>query len=263
MPQPRTKPDLATIGGVVMALAGIVGGLLLEGGQIKDIVQITAAIIVLGGTFGAVMVNTTMTTLKAGLLRFKQVLFEDPANPQERLETLISFAAKARRSGLVSLETEAASIDDPFFRKAMTLAIDGADLQDIQKILEVEIDLQRERVEQEAKVFESAGGYAPTIGIIGAVLGLIQVMKNLSNVAEVGHGIAVSFVATVYGVALANILFLPAANKIKARAHEEAHLRELTLQGVIGIVEGLNPKILRVKLEAFAHSPSPRAGAAA
>lgn len=263
MPAPKAKPDLATIGGALVALIGIVGGLLLEGGQIKDIVQITAAIIVLGGTLGAVMVNTPMSLLVAGARRFAQVLFQDSASAQDRLEVLIGFAAKARRNGLVSLETEASSIEDPFFRKAMTLAIDGADLQDLQKLLELEIDLQRERIEQEAKVFESAGGYAPTIGIIGAVLGLIQVMKNLSDVKEVGHGIAVSFVATVYGVALANVLFLPAANKIKARAHEEAHLRELTLHGVIGIVEGLNPKFLRMKLEAYVPPDAPTKGAAA
>ena len=145
MPKPRSKPDLATIGGLLLALVGIVGGLLLEGGQIKDIVQITAAIIVLGGTFGAVMVNTPLATLKAGLVRGGRVWFEDPASPQERLETLISFAAKARRNGLVSLETEAASIEDAFFRKAMTIAIDGADLQDLQRILELEIEPNRRR----------------------------------------------------------------------------------------------------------------------
>lgn len=253
----KYKPDLATIGGIALAAIGIVGGLLMEGGQIRDIIQVTAAVIVLGGTFGAVMVNTPMATLVAAAKRFIEVVMQPAFSCEERLEELIGFSAKARRHGLVSLENEVDSVADPFFRKAMTLAIDGSDLQDLRKVLELEIDLQQQRVEQEARVFESAGGYAPTIGIIGAVLGLIQVMKNLSDVAEVGHGIAVSFVATVYGVAIANVLFLPAANKIKARAQSEAHLRELTLEGVVGIVEGLNPKILRMKLEAFSAQPPP------
>jgi chemotaxis protein MotA len=152
----------------------------------------------------------------------------------------------------VSLEQEADLIEDPFLRKALNLAVDGTDLQELRKMLELEIALGEHRAEEEARVFEAAGGYAPTIGIIGAVLGLIQVMKNLANIDEVGHGIAVAFVATVYGVGSANILFLPAANKIKARAHHEVQAKELMLEGVAGIVEGLNPKLIRSKLEAYA-----------
>ena len=250
---PKRRPDFATIGGLLLAAAGILGGLLLEGGSLGDILQHTAAMIVLGGTFGAVMVNTPMSTLVAGLGRFSEVLFERVQDPKQRLEVLVDFATKARKQGIVSLEAELGAVEDPFLKKAVSLAIDGADLQDIRAMLDLEIGLDEHRAEQEAKVFESAGGYAPTIGIIGAVLGLIQVMKNLSNVEEVGHGIAVAFVATVYGVALSNLLFLPAANKIKARARQQAELMEMTLEGVTGIVEGMNPKLLRMKLEAFVH----------
>ncbi len=249
------RPDFATIGGLLLAAGGILGGLILEGGQMQDIVQITAAIIVVGGTLGSVMVNTPLSTLIAAAGRVGTVLFEPAHDPNQRIEVLIDFASKARKSGIVALEREVQALDDLFLKKALSLAMDGADLQDIRLMLELEMTSSENRSDQEAKVFESAGGYAPTIGIIGAVLGLIQVMKNLSDVNEVGHGIAVSFVATVYGVAMANILLLPAANKIKARAHEEVRLMELTMEGVIGIVEGMNPKLLRVKLEAFAPPP--------
>lgn len=245
------RPDFATIGGLLLAAGGILGGLILEGGQMRDIVQVTAAIIVVGGTLGSVMVNTPLSTLIAAGGRLGTVLFEPVHDPNQRIEVLIDFATKARKSGIVALEREVQALDDLFLKKALSLAMDGADLQDIRLMLELEMTSSESRSDQEAKVFESAGGYAPTIGIIGAVLGLIQVMKNLSDVNEVGHGIAVSFVATVYGVAMANIFLLPAANKIKARAHEEVRLMELTMEGVIGIVEGMNPKLLRVKLEAF------------
>lgn len=246
------RPDFATIGGLLLAAVGILGGLLLEGGQLKDVVQVTAALIVLGGTLGSVMVNTPLSTLLAAAGRMGSVLFETKHDANQRVEVLIDFATKARKAGIVALEREVQALDDPFLKKALGLAMDGADLQDIRTMLELEMTSTENRGDQEAKVFESAGGYAPTIGIIGAVLGLIQVMKNLSDVNEVGHGIAVSFVATVYGVALANIFLLPAANKIKARTHEEVRLMELTMEGVTGIVEGMNPKLLRVKLEAFA-----------
>ena len=151
----------------------------------------------------------------------------------------------------MSLEQEAFAIEDPFLKKALTLAVDSTDLLEIRKMLELEIDLDQHHVDAEAKVFECAGGYAPTVGIIGAVLGLIQVMKNLANIDEVGHGIAVSFVATVYGVGLANLFLLPAAAKIKARIHAETQHKELIVEGVAGIVEGMNPKLIRVKLESY------------
>ena len=151
----------------------------------------------------------------------------------------------------MSLEKEAATIADPFLRKALNLAVDGTDLQELRKMMELEIALSEQASDAEARVWESAGGYAPTIGIIGAVLGLIQVMKNLANIEEVGRGIAVAFVATIYGVAIANIVFLPAANKLKARAHEKTQIRELMLEGVLSIAEGLNQKLIRMKLEAY------------
>ena len=247
-----TKPDFATIGGLSLALLGIIGGLLLEKGKISDVAQYTAAIIVLGGTFGAVLVSTPLPVFIRGMKRLGSVLFEKSLSPDALIEEIIGYATKARKNGLVSLEQEADQIEDPFLRKALTLAVDGTDLQEIRKMLELEIGILEHHGDEEAKVFESAGGYAPTIGIIGAVMGLIQVMKHLEDIAEVGKGIAVAFVATVYGVGIANILLLPAATKIKARNHAAMQMKELVVEGVAGIVEGLNPKLIRSKLEAYA-----------
>ncbi len=257
---PGRRPDLATLGGLALALAGILGGLVLEDGKVKDVAQLTAAIIVLGGTLGAVMVTTPMPLLRSAAARFATVFFEANHAPGAIVEQIISYAAKARKNGIVSLETETQGIADPFLRKALNLAVDGADLQELRRMMELDIALLEQRGEAEAKVYEAAGGYAPTIGIIGAVLGLIQVMKHLANIDEVGKGIAVAFVATVYGVASANILFLPAGCKLRARMHREVEMRELMLEGVLGIAEGLNPKLIRVKLEAYA-PPAPAAKA--
>ena len=245
------KPDLATLGGLILAIGGILGGLVMEGGKVRDVAQVTAAIIVLCGTVGAVMVTTPMHTLIGAAKKLGLLFFERDQSPQAMIEEIIGYATKARKSGIVSLEQDADAIQDPFLRKALNLAVDGTDLDVIRKIMELEINMEEHHGEAEAKVFESAGGYAPTIGIIGAVLGLIQVMKNLANIEEVGHGIAVAFVATVYGVGTANIFFLPAGNKLKARMQKAIQNRELMLEGVAGIVEGLNPKLIRSKLEAY------------
>jgi chemotaxis protein MotA len=247
----RSRPDLATVAGLLLALGGIVGGLLIEGGRIKDVAQLTAALIVLGGSAGAVMVSTPAGDLKNAAGRLKDVILDSTPDLNSVIDEVIAFASQARKQGLVSLEQTAGGVEDPFLRKALSLAVDGADLQEIRGILQLEIDLEERRAEAGSKVFESAGSYAPTIGIIGAVLGLIQVMQHLANIDEVGRGIAVSFVATVYGVASANLLFLPAANKIKARAEARLQRKELILEGVLGIAEGLNPKLIRSKLEAY------------
>jgi chemotaxis protein MotA len=253
-PVPRkssSRPDIATLGGLILAFGAIVGGLVLEGGKLKDITQLTAAIIVLGGTCGAVMVSTPMNVLWGAVRRLVHVILDKSEPPEAVIEELIGYAASARRNGLVALENDAMNIQDYFLRKALNLAVDGTDLQEIRGMMQLEIELSENQALAEAKVFEAAGGYSPTIGIIGAVLGLIQVMKNLANIAEVGHGIAVAFVATVYGVGLANIVLLPAATKIKARIESETSLKELKLEGVVAIVEGMNPKLIRGKLEAY------------
>jgi chemotaxis protein MotA len=258
-PKPAAKPssrlDLATVGGIGVALLGIVGGLLLEKGSIQDIAQGTAAMIVLGGTLGAVLVTNPLPVVLRAFRGAKKILLEPVISTDETIDTMIQYSTKARKNGIVSLESEAAAIADPFMRKALGMAVDGTDLQEIKKMMEIDINLAEQSAEAEAKVWEAAGGYAPTIGIIGAVMGLIQVMKHLEDIKEVGHGIAVAFVATVYGVGSANILFLPAANKLRARMHQATLLRDMTMEGIIGIIEGLNPTLIRMKLQSFNQHP--------
>ena len=217
--------------------------------------QATAALIVLGGTFGAVLVTTPLPVVLRGFKALRGVFFEQANSAAATIDEIIGYAAKARKNGIVSLERETESVSDPFLKKALNLAVDGTDLQEMRKMMELDIAMAEQASEAEAKVWEAAGGYSPTIGIIGAVLGLIQVMKKLDDIKEVGSGIAVAFVATVYGVAAANILFLPAAAKLKARARDALLLNELMLEGVIGIVEGLNPTLIRLKLEAYNQEP--------
>jgi chemotaxis protein MotA len=253
--RPGIRLDLATLAGIALALAGIIGGLLLENGRIQDIAQATAAMIVMGGTFGAVLVTTPLPIVGRAMAGLRYVFFDRAVSTAETVETLIQFATKARRSGIVSLEEEALALPDPFLRKALGLAVDGTDLNVLRKVMEIDIQFSEQSAEEEAKVWECAGGYAPTIGIIGAVMGLIQVMKHLEDIKEVGHGIAVAFVATVYGVGSANIFFLPAANKLRARMHRTTRIMEMTLEGVLGIVEGLNPTLLRLKLDSFNDEP--------
>jgi chemotaxis protein MotA len=254
--KPSSRPDIATLGGLLLAAGCILGGLVIEGGKLTDIAQITALMIVLGGTIGAVMVTTPWKTLIRAAKYLGNVFFEQGEDPQEVIEEIIAYATKARRNSIISLEADLPNIADPFLRKALSLSVDGTDLQELRAMMELELAMQQRSGEAIAKVYESAGGYAPTIGIIGAVLGLIQVMKHLENIEEVGRGIAVAFVATVYGVASANLFFLPAGNKIKARLRDNLHVKELMLEGVCSIVEGLNPKMIRIKLEAFVEGES-------
>lgn len=246
------RPDIASFGGLVVAFGALIGGLIMDGGKISDVTQVTAAVIVLGGTLGAVMVTSPLSSLIAALGGLKRVFFEDVINMPAAIDEVVGYATKARKSSLISLEEDLEKIQDPFLKKALTLAVDGTDFNELRKMIELDLIQSEKRAEVEAKVFEAAGGYSPTIGIIGAVMGLIQVMKHLENIEEVGKGIAIAFVATVYGVAVANLFFLPAANKLKSRAQKDAQLKELLIEGVGSILEGMNPKLIRVKLEAFA-----------
>jgi len=255
--KPTTRIDIATLAGLVLGVGGIVGGLILEGGHVKEIMAPTALMIVLGGTMGAVMIMTPMNTLRGGFKALGKVFIERVESSEGMIDQIVEYSSLARKSGIVALEDIAGRIEDPFLRKALNLAVDGTDLQELRRMMELEIEIDERTSESEAKVFEGAGGYAPTIGIIGAVLGLIQVMKDLADIEKVGHGIATAFVATIYGVAFANLFFLPAAGKIKARAQQKVEIRELILEGVIGIVEGLNPKLIRTKLEAYARAEAP------
>jgi chemotaxis protein MotA len=252
-------PDLATVGGLILAFGGIAAGLIMEGGSLRDVAQVTSALIVLGGTIGAVMITTPLPVLIRAAKKLRSVFLDGVESPAKVIDEIIGYATQARKTGIASLESSAAAIQDPFMNKALGLAADGIDGARIRDIMELDIQVLEEKLEEECKVFEAAGGYAPTIGIIGAVLGLIQVMKNLANIDEVGRGIAVAFVATIYGVASANILFLPAAHKLKARARAVIQIRELILEGVLSIAAGMNQKLIRMKLDAYVEpAPAPK-----
>ena len=252
------RPDYATLAGIVLAIAGVVGGLILEKGKLQDITQFTAFLIVFGGTLGAVLVSTPPSVMKRALARSRTLLVAESSNDAQWIERIVQCAIHARRNGIVSLENKVEEFGHPFLRKGLNLAVDGVDTKEIRAMLELEMRQAEDRAERDAKVFEAAGGYSPTIGIIGAVMGLIQVMKHLENISEVGKGIAVAFVATVYGVGLANLLLLPAAMKIRARMRMEWTTCELMMEGIISIAEGLNPKLIRDKLESFLeHPPAP------
>lgn len=243
--------DKSTIGGVFLALGGILAGLLLEGGKVSQLLQPTAAMIVLGGTIGAVMVQFPLSTVVQAFKRLAWVFFDKAEDPTRLVETLVGFAQRARKNGIISLDNELSTIKDPFLKRALMLAVDGIEPEELRKMMELDLDNQAEHSEKVAQVFESAGGFAPTIGIIGAVLGLIQVMQHLSNIDEVGRGIAVAFVATIYGVGSANLFFLPSSGKLKIKGREEQILREMTVEGVVSILEGMNPRILETKLVGY------------
>ena len=259
----KTRLDSGSFLGLVFAAIGIVGGFILEGGNpLKDMIGPSAALIVFGGTFGATLLSHPPSVVKSALRKIKDIFFEDSHDLQTTIATLVGFAAHARKNGLVSLDAELDSIRDPYLLKALMLAVDGADIQEIRTMMELESDASEERWINSAKVFESAGGYAPTIGIIGAVLGLILVMNELDDMEKVGHGIAAAFVATIYGVGLANLLLLPAAQKLKARGAAQHDREHLILEGICSIVEGMNPKLIRTKLEGFLDPASLRAAPA-
>ena len=250
--------DPASLFGILLALAGVLAGLLLEGGHVRQILQPTAAMIVFGGTLGAVLLQFPLRTVLAAALRLTRVFFHRDGGGDALLRQIVDFANKARRKGIVSLDQDLSEVADPFLRQALMLAVDGTEPTELRRIMEVQIDNVSEIEARIPAVFESAGGFSPTIGIIGAVIGLIQVMQHLDRMDQVGRGIAVAFVATIYGVGAANIFFLPAAGKLKQRAREDQRLKEMALEGVISILEGMNPRMIEIKLASF-EGRAPRA----
>ena len=242
--------DLATVIGLVLGLGAVIGGAALEGLHLQSLVQPTAALIVLGGTFGAAFISFPMPVVTQSLKDLKNV-FTPAENPASMIGVILEFATRARKNGILSLEEDSKNSEDPFLRKALTLCVDGVEPKDVLEILEVELATFEEHAKQSAEFYEAAGGYAPTIGIIGAVLGLIHVMSNLSDTSKLGAGIAVAFVATIYGLVTANIVCLPFATKIKMRIKAEMQRREMITAGIIGIQQGVNPRLIEDRLKSY------------
>lgn len=254
----KTRIDFTSVASVPVGIGLILVGQAAEGGSVGSILQSTAALIVFGGTLGAVLLSFSMVDVRRALKALRTVFLWDGEPADRTIETMVEFAIQARKSGIMSLEDDLPDIADPFLSKAIGLAVDGTNPDKLRDMLETENETREEYDDIPAKVYEAAGGYAPTIGILGAVLGLIHVMQNLTDPGKLGSGIAVAFVSTVYGVGSANLLFLPIATKLKMKARYEARRRELILEGTLAIQEGLNPQTVREKLRGFA-SPTAKA----
>ncbi|ALU61449.1 MULTISPECIES: flagellar motor protein [Pseudomonas] len=243
--------DVLSLIGLILAFVAIIGGNFLEGGHLGALLNGPAALIVLGGTLGASLLQSPMNAFMRAMKIIHWIIFPPRIDLPGGVDRVIGWSMTARKEGLLGLETVADAEPDGYSRKGLQLLVDGAEPAAIRSILEVDFITQETRDIQAAKVFESMGGYAPTVGIIGAVMGLIHVMGNLADPSQLGSGIAVAFVATIYGVAMANLILLPVANKLKAIAHRQARYREMLLEGLLSIAEGENPRSIELKLQGF------------
>ncbi len=243
--------DFTSLIGVFLGIVCILIGQALEGGNIGQLLQITAAFIVFGGTAGAVILSFSVNELKNALILLKDVFVGEKVDFDEVTSEIIKFAAKARREGVISLEKEARNASDTLLVLGLEAVSDGTDPALVRQMMETQITLLEEKVNGAAKVWESAGGFSPTIGIIGAVLGLIQVMQNLSDPSKLGAGIAVAFVATVYGVGSANLLFIPFATKLKFKYKKVFLKKEMIVEGILAIQAGESPALIERKLQAY------------
>lgn len=254
----KRRIDRSTAFGFLLALTGVITGLLLDGGSIKPLLQPTAALIVFAGTLGAVMVQFPMETILETARQLPHALFDRSPLCSEAIDELVGYSAQIRRYGILSLDPRLDQMQDAFMRKAFTLAVDGVPFEELRASLEVELDLYDEREYAVVSVLESAAGLAPTLGIMGAVLGLIQVMQRMDNVAEIGNGIAVAFVSTLYGLGLANLFLIPLAGKLRIRTRQRQLVREMTLEAVVYVLQGLGPRALKDKLETYLTEKHPR-----
>ncbi len=243
--------DILTIAGILLGVTAIIGGNALEGGEIESLMQETAFFIVFGGTVGAIMVQVPLSTFMHSLKIARWIFIPPKIGTEEAIEKIVGWSNIARKEGLLGLEALAEEEPDEFGRKGLQLLVDGTEPDVIRGILEVELDVKESRDTAAAKVYEGMGGYSPTIGIIGAVMGLIHVMNNLSDPSKLGSGIAVAFVATIYGVALANMFFLPMAAKLKTIVQEQSKYREMFVEGIVSISQGENPRNIEMRLQSY------------
>lgn len=243
--------DIVSIFGILLAFSAIIGGQILEGGNVNSLLQLTAFIIVFGGTIGAIMLQSSPNIFFEGMRLAKWIIFPPKAVPQLLIEQVMSWSNLARKGGLLALESQLDDLEDAFTKKGLQMLVDGGEPEKIRAALEVEITTYEKHHLDASRVWQAAGGYAPTIGILGAVLGLIHVMENLSDPSKLGGGIAVAFVATVYGVGSANLFFLPMSNKLKYLIEQEVVMREMLIEGLVSIANGENPRVIESKLQGY------------
>jgi chemotaxis protein MotA len=243
-----TRVDRISIVGLALGIAAIMAGQVLEGGSLSSLFQPAALVIVLGGTLGATMLQTRFSIFARGMRMSGWVFVAPIESPDDMIRKLVGWATLSRREGILILEKQVASEPDPFFRKGVQLLVDGADSERLREVMEVEITTYETTLRQSARVWDAAAGYAPTVGILGAVLGLIHVMENLGDPTRLGAGIATAFVATIYGVGSANLIFLPIGRKLQMHVTQLISMRELFVDGLAGIANGDNPRIIESRL---------------
>jgi chemotaxis protein MotA len=243
--------DKISVLGLLLGIVAIVGGQILEGGHVGSLSQPTALLIVLGGTVGAVMLQSPYATFIRGVKMVRWIWVPPEVNYQQVIRQVSGWSQVSRREGLLALEGVMIQSKDDFAKKGLQLLVDGAEPERLREVLEVQIGTFEQEMKLSARIWEAAGGYSPTIGILGAVMGLIQVMENLSDPSKLGAGIAVAFVATIYGVGLANLVFLPMSNKLKAHINRMVIQREMIVDGLVGIANGDNPRIIESRLQGY------------
>jgi chemotaxis protein MotA len=247
----KKKFDPTFLLGLFIAAICIMGGLILEKGQLKDVAQVTSGLIVFGGTLGAVIVSTPMTLLSSAVKRAPSVFWSNLPDPKALTDEIVRLSHEARREGLTGLDNAVTKLPNSLLKKAMMLVVDAYQAEELRAVLDMEMAIAEQHSDEDARVYDAAGGYAPTIGIIGAVLGLMQVMKHLDNVQDVGRGIAIAFVATVYGVGIANLIFLPLGSKIRAQSRQSSKIRQMIIEGAVLVQQGKNPRLIRQLLEPY------------
>jgi chemotaxis protein MotA len=243
--------DKATLIGLLLGCGAVFGGMMLEGGNPMALFNVPSLVIVGGGTLATAFIAFPLSRVLGLMKVLMNAFFEKAHDPRHTADQIVAMAEQSRREGLLSLESKAQTLDDPFVKKGLMLMIDGTDPERLRSIMEIELAAREERHEGGIAVLESLGGFSPTLGIIGTVLGLINVLSNLAEPSELGHKIAVAFIATFYGVFFANIFFLPLGNKLKTRMKEEMHVGEMVVEGLLSIQAGDNPRIVREKLDGF------------
>jgi chemotaxis protein MotA len=245
--------DRLSVIGVVLALGALLGGSVLKGAGLSSLWSPAAFVIVILGTIAAILLQTPMTTFRRAL-KIVRWVFKPPAHdPSAIITQLVGWSTMARKQGLLALEAEVAQQHDPFLRKGLQMVVDGVAPESIRQMLEIELYGQNHRDLAAAKVWEGMGIYSPTLGIIGAVLGLIAVMKNLADPSKLGHGIAAAFTATIYGIGAANLVLLPMATKLKGLIQDQASEREMVVEGLIAIAQGENPRNIETRLNGYIH----------